>query len=957
MPMPLEDWQRRLERHFTQLATARSHSGFPLFALEHDLTESELEEIGTQLRSRLALGLRLDAHWLLWVVYATELGYDYDGGEYWHSFEERTPRWRDRGSRNQLREWFSRFQLVYQGVTPSGTWAGKFPIIAWPITHAILSKYLQWQFAKALYDLRYRLVGLEALSPEAVGRLLAANAWGASSRFQEFLQQEALTGRIVLALLSDRNVEGQSPIYPQTLQRLISGLERVQSTREWLKETRRFVADRLKGAGRGPTGRLAGLEMQSSGPKKNADASLCIRPSLMLRRSGTSTWSAIIDIPSFAGIAGLSPELRAFLTGTRCKIAGTGDTWLPKGWLLSNARRRVLKSWPGAGVPLVRFELPNEMLDQSVVSETRLAAGPVWLCRIGRDGLAHEIAGRIVRPGRKYILLSETADLLSRHPFLATCDLDCDGVTAAVLSMRETIPNEMSSGLEQLGMQVARTVRIWPAGLSGRSWDGEGYSEWLTTEEPCFGMVHDHPVDQYVLSLNNGAETLIKPRKAGSPVFVKIPPLAAGSHTLCITARRSYQASATSSSPAAEGVVTLQVREPEPWLAGTTSHTGLAISLDPNDPSLDTFWEGGVGIGVLGPAGRHVTCEISLASAGGTELLSDEIGTFDLPVTPAEWTKKFSQFAKDEGRAWTYLEAASGRFLIRGDELGEFALRLERDVKPVRWVCRSINRVPTVRLIDDTGRDESAICRFFSLRRPAGAMSLDTETVLAGFPVPLPGGLFEARHRDFQDTIIVSVPPIEKGFQGLGVEPDLHDLDGDTVQVTFILDLLQRWSAARLLGPLVGLRRSRVTERLINRLYSRLCGKRWAAAEAAYLSDPRPDFESRQLEQLVGGSPGFPVVLRRDYEKMEAGTGSGTQWYAEVAKRYQVCSETGLCEFALQLASNSDNLLRLPKPVLDGLLLEIKENTVLLRGARLLALLAASKELGFANIGLPRWKW
>ena len=173
MPMPLEDWQRRLERHFAQLAQARSHSGFPLFALEHDLTDSEFEEIGTQLRSRLALGLRLDPHWLLWVVYATELGYDYDGGEYWHSFEERTPRWRDKGSRNQIREWFSRFQLVYQGVTPSGTWVGQFPIIAWPITHAILSKYLQWQFAKALYDLRYRLAGLEALSAEAVGDDLA----------------------------------------------------------------------------------------------------------------------------------------------------------------------------------------------------------------------------------------------------------------------------------------------------------------------------------------------------------------------------------------------------------------------------------------------------------------------------------------------------------------------------------------------------------------------------------------------------------------------------------------------------------------------------------------------------------------------------------------------------------------------------------------------------------------
>ena len=335
MPMPLKDWQRRLERHFAQLAATRSNSDFPLFALEHDLKEAELEEIAAQLRSELALGLRLEPHWLLWVVYATELGYSYDGGEYWRSFEERTPRWSDRASRNQLRDWFLRFQVVYQGVKPSGTWAGHFPIIAWPITHAILSKYLQWQFAKTLYDLRYRLAGLDALSPEAVGRLLAANAWDTSSRFREFLQQETLAGRIVLALLSDKAEESQSPIYPPTLQRLVADLDRVQSTQEWLKETRRFVADRLKGAGRTLAGGLASPEAKASGRKENADASLCIRSSLMLRRSEASTWSAIIDIPSFAGIAALSPELRAFLAGTRCKIAGTGDTWLPKGWLLA----------------------------------------------------------------------------------------------------------------------------------------------------------------------------------------------------------------------------------------------------------------------------------------------------------------------------------------------------------------------------------------------------------------------------------------------------------------------------------------------------------------------------------------------------------------------------------------------------------------------------------------------
>jgi hypothetical protein len=259
MPMPLEQWQERLEGHFAELAKARANSGFPLFALEHGLADHELEEIDRQLSSRIKAGFLLNPHWLVWVVFATERGYDYDGGEYWHPIEERTIHW-DLPHRRQLRGWFKKFQETYHGVIPSGPWAEWFSIIAWPITHAILPKYLQWQFAKALYDLRYRLVRLDPVTPADVGRLLAENTWDASSRFREFLQQEELVGRIVLALLSDRKVEGQSPIYESTLERLVSDLEKVQSAREWLKETRRYVAARFKGASRGVKGHLSGDE-------------------------------------------------------------------------------------------------------------------------------------------------------------------------------------------------------------------------------------------------------------------------------------------------------------------------------------------------------------------------------------------------------------------------------------------------------------------------------------------------------------------------------------------------------------------------------------------------------------------------------------------------------------------------------------------------------------------------
>src|SRR6185295_2143280 len=144
MAVSLEIWQRRLEKHFAELAATRAASGYPLFALEHNLTKSDLKEVGQLLHTRLANGLHLDPHWLVWVVYAAEVGYDYEGDEYWGSYEERTPHWRE-ADRSQLRDWFYKFKATYHGVEPSGPWAERFSIIAWPITHAILPRYLQLQ--------------------------------------------------------------------------------------------------------------------------------------------------------------------------------------------------------------------------------------------------------------------------------------------------------------------------------------------------------------------------------------------------------------------------------------------------------------------------------------------------------------------------------------------------------------------------------------------------------------------------------------------------------------------------------------------------------------------------------------------------------------------------------------------------------------------------------------------
>ena len=173
------------------------------------------------------------------------------------------------------------------------------------------------------------------------------------------------------------------------------------------------------------------------------------------------------------------------------------------------------------------------------------------------------------------------------------------------------------SGSPIFKLQIARTVRVWPAGLPGRGWNGEGRSEWLTTEAPCFGMVHDHPVDGYVLRLDGETEIDIEAGECGDPVFVRLPRLPAGKHILTVKAKRSAALDQVVSTPAAEGHVELRVRELEPWIPGVASHCGLIANLDPHDADLETFWRNEVNLSVMGPASRSVTARIRLMDRKG----------------------------------------------------------------------------------------------------------------------------------------------------------------------------------------------------------------------------------------------------------------------------------------------------------------------------------------------------
>ena len=802
---PMKDLQDDLHAHFRSLAKAREPSGFPIFALEHGLDHAERQRVNAFLRERHSAGQPVAPYWLLWAIYASEAGYEYEGDEYWPSFEKQIPKWEYR-DRPKIKSCFRKFQGSFDGVEPSGRWAEHFSIIAWPITHALLPRYLQRQFAKLLYDLRFNLASV-SLDAGLIGRLLAAHASHASTRFQAFLEQEELTGQIVAGLLTGESGNADDLIHSPTLRRIVADLKCVRNSREWLNETRRIVSDRFKGIGRGtyhphhPPG-----STPPGGPVRPDASRFVIRPDIFLRYAGHGKWSVLLQLKSLRPIAAENTTLRTFLDQTRCRLNGAID-WKPTGWLLSGNQRGVLRRWPDADTPLVQFEHANPLMDHLLESEYRLAPGPHWLFRIGSDGIARHIASCVVRPANDYILVA-AREMPHDVPGSAPCALECEGVHAVRLTVPSEVPADTTRRLQELGINMARTIRVWSAGLPGRGWDGDGRTEWLTTESPCLGIASDHPIHALSFRLDDEPEDVVSAGPLGVPTFVQLPPLPAGNHLLTVEAHRSPELDDAVKTTPAKGFVKLAVREPEPWMPGVASHPGLIVTTDPPDTSLDTLWRNELNLSVNGPEGFAASVRLELHTADGRQVLSGNVDdSMALPITSDTWRRAFAHFLDNENRAWKYLGAASCTLEINGDSLGTCVLRFNHDPLPLRWSLSSRQRETFLRLVDDSGQHDTAPdVQFFNMNSPLTQHSSGCcEYARTDSLVPPPGGLYRARQGVFEDAAVVSAPhtglkgatPI--GLKDLGVEPDVR-VESGLPAIRRAFCLLRIWFDARPVG-------------------------------------------------------------------------------------------------------------------------------------------------------------
>jgi hypothetical protein len=450
--MSLVKWHRRLHDRFTHLHAARS-TGWPVFALEHGLTTDDRADLVEAVRVDARRGSPTRDAWLPYLVYAAELAYDFDGDEYWQSFEYETPGWSGTNIRYWLRERYQTFADTYGGIRPRGAWAEHFSVMCWPIFNAVLPVDLQHHLLRVLDRLSPRF-GELLTSPEVLGSAIASHSlWSDSTRFKDFCGDPSLVGHVALALLWHDRIAGQALLDSTVLRRLVDDLKRRhQAGALFTKVSRRSRQVRGLVLQVRRTAITARSEIGADRPAPER-----LAPRLELKPEGTDGWALYMVPPSLVELSQSASSVERFLTATRVRIpAAVNSRWERGDWLLWGRSSVRLARLPEPGVPVIEFEDPPPVtLDARLRFETIVHVSRILVFKRRSDGTAIQLAQPVVNTSDEYFLASRTP-LPSNGPWKLV-PTACDGLHLGSLNLD---PNRSEPGrttLTALGIDEARS--------------------------------------------------------------------------------------------------------------------------------------------------------------------------------------------------------------------------------------------------------------------------------------------------------------------------------------------------------------------------------------------------------------------------------------------------------------------------------------------------------------------
>lgn len=239
----LQVWHERLHKRYDALAAEAP--GRQIYALEHGLGEPDRSQLISEVASYAKERPFDDESWndvrLPLIVFASEFGFTYQGHgkHYWPLLAEEIGLSEGVAikvaARHAMRGHFLWFHERFGAASPNPSeWAQKFHIIAWPITHAVLSRELLTSFAQLLEGLTSSVRGCDDVTLDA---LLRDHSYRiGSARFHAFIAQSQLSRGLTRALISPD--EAPAPLAASMMERLERAISEVRASRDALQNAR-----------------------------------------------------------------------------------------------------------------------------------------------------------------------------------------------------------------------------------------------------------------------------------------------------------------------------------------------------------------------------------------------------------------------------------------------------------------------------------------------------------------------------------------------------------------------------------------------------------------------------------------------------------------------------------------------------------------------------------------------
>lgn len=813
----LRDLHSQLEVGFRDLRTSREQltPAAPVFALEHGLSDADLELLKRVVRSAVQHGFGPSTRqwWLPFVVYAAESGHEYAGREYWQTFEGSTPGWHKNRDRDRIRNWFQRFANDYGGAQPQGAFAEHFGIIAWPITHAVLPVYLQRHLARLLYEFRTGLTSQLLQDPHCLGKRLAARSGPYPEQFRYFCQNAVLLGHVSVALLSGED-DGSPYLLRSTLRRLVTDLSRERESQEWLSTARR-TAGHVRSKTRG-------LVSAQPGPVRKTWPERLPRPTdprLLLRR-GRDGWQAFVELPDLSPLTARLPEMADELRSRRAGVAGAERRYLARGQLNYSGYQVRLARWPRAREPFIRLEHAPDPVNRLIADQCAISSGPTWLFRLKAAGLAVEVKGKTMHPGASYILVVAEDTAVPPLPSASEVTIEAAGVRA----LRVTVPDEVSDRYAEAfaaaGVSLTARVVIKPVGIVASSWDGEGAVEWLAGESGMICISSEETPETCVVTLDGRSQTLPWPDRQGD-LLLRLDDLSVGTTEVAVALTDG------DGKTIADGYLAVIVRDPQVRLDTATPGEGIRLLADPAQPTLSDLWDGRAELSIDGPPTGPATLTVILYSEIG-EKISELEQQISLPVTPKQWRQIVAGIRADQRFKENYDEAQSTLIAVSHSGIGFASLTCERGFQPLQWrVTRRHDGRYTARLIDRTGGAQTVVEMF-----PVDEPLVPVPYPSAGdIDVPAQGGLLRAVAGGAAAVTLLPTDPTE--IVGLGdAAPVISEGKRTSGEILRLAAAHLAWATAHRPADPFAIRQCDMVLDAIVRAIASLIGKRyWARVE------------------------------------------------------------------------------------------------------------------------------